>query len=110
MKYQKKVSKTFIKVWEDFYINYMTMFDILAPVYKKYKENKKKKMEKELESKQFSENIDNSLLLSKEISENALDVKESKSVKKRFTEQFMLELKKVDFFFNSNLNKVIISK
>jgi GTP-sensing pleiotropic transcriptional regulator CodY len=76
----------------------MTMFDILGPVYKKYKENKKKKMEKELESKQFSENIDNSLLLSKEISENALDVKESKSVKKRFTEQFMLELKKVDFF------------
>ena len=110
MKYQKKVSKTFIKVWEDFYINYMTMFDILAPVYKKYKENKKKKMEKELESKQFSENIDNSLLLSKEISENALDVKESKSVKKRFTEQFMLELKKVDFFFNSNLNKVIRPK
>ena len=110
MKYQKKVSKTFIKVWEDFYINYMTMFDILGPVYKKYKENKKKKMEKELESKQFSENIDNSLLLSKEISENALDVKESKSVKKRFTEQFMLELKKVDFFFNSNLNKVIRPK
>ena len=110
MKYQKKVSKTFIKVWEDFYINYMTMFDILSPVYKKYKENKKKKMEKELESKQFSENIDNSLLLSKEISENALDVKESKSVKKRFTEQFMLELKKVDFFFNSNLNKVIRPK
>jgi hypothetical protein len=88
----------------------MTMFDILGPVYKKYKENKKKKMEKELESKQFSENIDNSLLLSKEISENALDVKESKSVKKRFTEQFMLELKKVDFFFNSNLNKVIRPK
>ena len=110
MKYQKKVCKTFIKVWEDFYINYMTMFDILGPVYKKYKENKKKKMEKELESKQFSENIDNSLLLSKEISENALDVKESKSVKKRFTEQFMLELKKVDFFFNSNLNKVIRPK
>ena len=110
MKYQKKVSKTFIKVWEDFYINYMTMFDILGPVYKKYKENKKKKMEKELESKQFSENIDNSLLLSKEISENALDVKESKSIKKRFTEQFMLELKKVDFFFNSNLNKVIRPK
>ena len=110
MKYQKKVSKTFIKVWEDFYINYMTMFDILGPVYKKYKENKKKKMEKELESKQFSENIDNSLLLSKEISENALDVKESKSVKKRFTEQFMLELKKVDFFFFFFLNKVIRPK
>ena len=110
MKYQKKVSKTFIKVWEDFYISYMTMFDILNPVYKKYKENKKKQMEKELLSKSFSGNIDSDLLLPKESKENAIDVKESKSVKQRFQEQFMLELKKVDFFYNQNLNKVIRPK
>ena len=110
MKYQKKISKTFIKVWEDFYISYMTMFDILNPVYKKYKENKKKQMEKELLSKSFSGNIDSDLLLPKESKENAIDVKESKSVKQRFQEQFMLELKKVDFFYNQNLNKVIRPK
>ena len=50
MKYQKKISKTFIKVWEDFYINYMTMFNILEPQYKKYKEDKKKRLEKEFQS------------------------------------------------------------
>ena len=110
MKYQKKISKTFIKVWEDFYISYMTMFDILNPVYKKYKENKKKQMEKELLSKSFSGNIDSDSLLPKESKENAIDVKESKSVKQRFQEQFMLELKKVDFFYNQNLNKVIRPK
>ena len=110
MKYQKKISKTFIKVWEDFYISYMTMFDILNPVYKKYKENKKKQMEKELLSKSFSGNIDSDLLLPKESKENAIDVKESKSVKQRFQEQFMLELKKVDFFYNQNINKVIRPK
>ena len=110
MKYQKKISKTFIKVWEDFYISYMTMFDILNPVYKKYKENKKKQMEKELLSKSFSGNIDSDLLLPKESKENTIDVKESKSVKERFQEQFMLELKKVDFFYNQNLNKVIRPK
>ena len=110
MKYQKKISKTFIKVWEDFYISYMTMFDILNPVYKKYKENKKKQMEKEILSKSFSGNIDSDLLLPKESKENAIDVKESKSVKQRFQEQFMLELKKVDFFYNQNLNKVIRPK
>ena len=110
MKYQKKISKTFIKVWEDFYISYMTMFDILNPVYKKYKENKKKQMEKELLSKSLSVNIDSDLLLPKESKENAIDVKESKSVKQRFQEQFMLELKKVDFFYNQNLNKVIRPK
>ena len=110
MKYQKKISKTFIKVWEDFYISYMTMFDILNPIYKKYKENKKKQMEKELLSKSFSGNIDSDLLLPKESKENTIDVKESKSVKERFQEQFMLELKKVDFFYNQNINKVIRPK
>ena len=40
MKYQKEISKQFIKVWEDFYINYLTMFNILEPEYKKYKEHK----------------------------------------------------------------------
>ena len=110
MKYQKEISKTFIKVWEDFYISYTTMLDILNPVYKKYKENKKKQIEKELLSKSFSGNIDSDLLLSKETKENAIDVKESKSVKQRFQEQFMLELKKVDFFYNQNINKVIRPK
>ena len=46
MKYQKEISKQFIKVWEDFYINYLTMFNILEPEYKKYKERKKKKNRK----------------------------------------------------------------
>jgi len=67
-------------------------------------------MEKELLSKSFSGNIDSDLLLPKESKENAIDVKESKSVKQRFQEQFMLELKKVDFFYNQNLNKVIRPK
>ena len=69
----------------------MTMFDILNPVYKKYKENKKKQMEKELLSKSFSGNIDSDSLLPKESKENAIDVKESKSVKQRFQEQFSEE-------------------
>ena len=58
MKYQKEISKSFIKVWEDFYINYLTMFNILEPQYKKYKENKKKMLEKEIQSHNFSQNID----------------------------------------------------
>ena len=111
MKYQKKISKTFIKVWEDFYINYMTMFNILEPEYKRYKENKKKRMEKELQSRNFSKNVDNESLLTKEVPENTeADSKSSASVKRRFFEQFMLELKKVDFFYNQNLNRVIRPK
>ena len=107
MKFQKKISKSFIKVWEDFYINYRTMFNILEPEYKKYKERKNKKLEKELQSKDFSKNIDPESLLSKDVKEN-LDP--SSSVKKKFQEQFMLELKKVDFFYNQNLNKVLRPK
>ena len=109
MKYQQKISKSFIKVWEDFYINYMTMFNILEPEYKRYKENKKKRLEKEFLSKEFSKNIDNETLLAKEAPEN-VDTKSSSSVKERFQEQFMLELKKVDFFYNQNINRVIRPK
>ena len=110
MKYQSKISKTFIKVWEDFYINYLTMFKILEPEYKKYKENKKKRMEKERESKKFSENVDSAPLLSKEDAEKNAGLKSSNSVKERFKEQFLLELQKVDFFYKQNLNIVIMQK
>ena len=110
MKYQSKISKSFIKVWEDFYINYLTMFKILEPEYKKYKENKEKRMEKERESKKFSENVDSAPLLSKEDAEKNAGLKSSNSVKERFKEQFLLELQKVDFFYKQNLNIVIMQK
>ena len=113
MKYQKEISKQFIKVWEDFYINYLTMFNILEPEYKKYKERKKKRIEKEIQSMNFSKNVDNQPLLdekSQELSQNAVDVKESNKVKERFREQLLLELQKVDFFFNENINKGIRPK
>ena len=110
MKYQSKISKTFIKVWEDFYINYLTMFKILEPEYKKYKENKEKRLEKERESKKFSENVDSAPLLSKEDAEKNAGLKSSNSVKERFKEQFLLELQKVDFFYKQNLNIVIMQK
>ena len=110
MKYQSKISKTFIKVWEDFYINYLTMFKILEPEYKKYKENKEKRIEKERESKKFSENVDSAPLLSKEDAEKNAVLKSSNSVKERFKEQFLLELQKVDFFYKQNLNIVIMQK
>ena len=112
MKYQKKISKTFIKVWEDFYINYMTMFNILEPQYKKYKEDKKKRLEKELQSRSFSGNIDSEPLLATDNKDNDIekDLKMANSVKEKFKEQFLLELKKVDFFYDKNLNKVIRPK
>ena len=110
MKYQKKISKSFIKVWEDFYINYMTMFNILEPEYKRYKENKKKRLEKEMQAKKFAKNIDSEPLLDSQFSEGNIDPQSSNSVKNKFLEQFNLELKKVDYFYSQNLNKVIRPK
>ena len=109
MKYQKEISKSFIKVWEDFYIKYITLINILNPVYKKYKELKKKRMEKEIQSFNFSKNIDSEPLLEPQ-SVDKLEIKESNDVRKKFREQFSLELQKVDFFYNQNLNKVIKPK
>ena len=113
MKYQKEISKQFIKVWEDFYINYLTMFNILEPEYKKYKERKKKRIEKQIQSMNFSHNVDNKLLLDEQnqsLSQNSLDVKESNKVRERFRAQLLLELQKVDFFYNENINRVIRPK
>ena len=109
MKYQKEISKSFIKVWEDFYINYTTVFNILNPIYKKYKELKKKRMEKEIQSLNFSDNIDSEPLLDPQTVDK-LEIKESNDVRKKFREQFLIELQKVDFFYNQNLNKVIKPK
>ena len=110
MKYQKEISRTFIKVWEDFYINYLTMIKILEPVYKKYKEKKNKRMEKQIQSMNFSKNIDNEPLLRESSKDNKLDKKISNKIRDQFREQFNLELQKVDFFYNQNINKVIRPK
>ena len=112
MKYQKEISKSFIKVWEDFYINYLTMFKILEPEYEKYKERKRKRIEKELQSMKFSNNVDSEPLLDDQqtASPDLVNVKESNKVRERFKDQFLLELQKVDFFYNENINKVIRPK
>ena len=112
MKYQKEISKNFIKVWEDFYINYLTMFKILEPEYEKYKERKRKRIEKELQSMKFSHNVDSQPLLDDQqtASNDLVNVKESNKVRERFKDQFLLELQKVDFFYNENINKVIRPK
>ena len=112
MKYQKEISKSFIKVWEDFYINYLTMFKILEPEYEKYKERKRKRIEKELQSMRFSHNVDSEPLLDDQqtASQDLVNVKESNKIRERFKDQFLLELQKVDFFYNENINKVIRPK
>ena len=110
MKYQKEISKTFIKVWEDFYINYLTMFNILEPIYKDYKERKKKRIEKEIQSMNFSHNVNAEPLLDENEVQDIVNVKESNKVRERFRDQFLLELQKVDFFYNENINKVIRPK
>jgi hypothetical protein len=112
MNYYKEVSKSFVKVWEDFYINYPTMFEILKPIYKKYKEQQKKRMEKQIESMNFTDNVDSEPLLNEKEKEinNKNELKESNKIRDRFREQFLLELQKVDFFYNQNINKVIRPK
>ena len=110
MKYQKEISKSFIKVWEDFYISYITLINILDPIHKKYKEHKKKRIEKQYQSLNFSKNVDSDPLLENQDKEDILDVKELKSINDKFREQFSLELRKVDFFYNENINKVIRPK
>ena len=109
MKYQKEISNSFIKVWEDFYINYLALVNILEPIKQKYKDYKKKRLEKQYQSRSFSKNVDSDPLLDIQSPEK-MDIKETKKVSDKFREQFMLELQKVDFFYNENINKSIKPK
>ncbi len=110
MKYQKEISKTFIKVWEEFYINYLTMFNILEPIYKDYKQRKQKRIEKEIQSMNFANNVNSEQLLDENEVPDSINVKESNKIRERFRDQFLLELQKVDFFYNENINRVIKPK
>ena len=109
MKFLKEISNSFIKVWEDFYINYLALIDILEPIKKKYKDINKKRLEKQYESRNFSKNVDSDPLLDIQ-SPDKMDIKETKKVSEKFKEQFMIELQKVDFFYNQNINKSIKPK
>ena len=109
MKYQKEISNSFIKVWEDFYINYLALVNILESIKQKYKDYKKKRLEKQYQSRSFSKNVDSDPLLDIQSPEK-MDIKETKKVSDKFREQFMLELQKVDFFYNENINKSIKPK
>jgi hypothetical protein len=86
------------------------MFKILEPVYKKYQENKKNRMENDIQSMNFSKNVDSRSLLSEQPADNKLNLKESNKIRERFREQFLLELQKVDFFYNENITRVIRPK
>ena len=109
MNYYKEISKNFIKVWEDFYIDYLTMHKILAPAREIFKKRKNKKLEKEIQSLNFSNNIDNNVLLNQpdEDEENSPELNRCTN---KFIEQFKLEINKVDYFYNENINNVIKPK
>ena len=109
MNYYTEISKSFTKVWEDFYIDYLAMYKILEPAHEIYKKRKAKKLEKEIQSLNFSENVDNNALLNQngEEEENAPELTKC-TVK--FLEQFKLEINKVDYFYNENINNVIKPK
>ena len=95
----KEIRKSFIKVFQRFYINYLTLFNMLEPIYKKYKEFKMKRMEKEYQSLSFFKNIDNQPLLEDQSqSRDKLDIKEYKKVIDKFREQFSFITIKMIFF------------
>jgi len=66
-------------------------------------------MEKQYQSRNFSKNVDSDPLLEVQASDKA-DLKQLKSVSDKFREQLLLELQKVDFFYNENINKSIRPK
>ena len=86
------------------------MFNILEPIYKDYKQRKQKRIEKEIQSMNFSNNVNSEPLLDENEVPDSINVKESNKIRERFRDQFLLELQKVDFFYNENINRVIKPK
>ena len=104
MKFLKNLKKNTIKVWEDFYINYLIMIDILSPLKQIFK-----KREEKLYNKKTLYNKDNSLIdpspLLEDYKEDNLE--ELNKISQKYKEQLLLEIKKADFFYNKIINEDI---
>ena len=113
MKYQKYISREFIKEWENFYINYLMMLKILFPMYKKYKERNNRGLENETNTINFHNLFEIEPLLDEEnqlFPQNNGETNETSKVKEIFVKQFLLEVKKVDKFYKEKTNRDICHK
>ena len=100
MSFLEKIENNQINVWKDFYIDYKLLKKILKPAKEIFQNERKIILEKQMKTRTFSANIDNTRLL-----DDYLDEKEAQKLKETenlFYNQVTLELKKVNVFYKEN--------
>lgn len=103
MKFQKTFFKRQVKVWSDFYFDYELMIKLLEPLHKIYKEKQKSMINKQQKMSNFNSTVETSQILTQmiRIDDTKIDILKEQQ---KFYEQIILELKKVDHFYNENVN------
>lgn len=107
MKYIKQYQGKQIKAWEDFYLNYQVMLTLLEPIKKIYKEKLKAMYNKSNESTQTNAEMKETLIEKISVDNSTVDITK---VQNKFNEQFILELKKIDYFYSEAANNRIKSR
>lgn len=104
MTFQKKMQKSQVKVWSDFYFQYELMKKLLEPIKTLHKEKEKSVYKKEKEGQKANMELNQVLTQAIRIDDSKVDLVK---VQQQFSEQFVLELKKVDHFYCECLNQRI---
>jgi hypothetical protein len=98
MRFGKLIKENEIKEWKDFYINYKSLKSLLKPFKQGYKTFIKKygiKYSWKIHDIEFNEQREKLL---------NMDIETERFLQLNFEDQFINELKKVDYFFSQNIN------
>ena len=103
MKFIEELKNNTIKVWEEFYINYLLIIDILFPLKKLYKKREEKLYNKKTIYDKNNSIVDPPPLLEDYNEEN---LEELKNVSNKFKAQLFLEIQKANFFYEKMFNDI----
>lgn len=109
MRFQKNFVKRQVKVWSDFYVDYALMVKLLQPIHTVFKEKEKSIYKKQQMLPSLDNEINTNQILTQmiRVDDQKIDVIKEQQ---KFYEQFILELKKADHFYNENLNGRLIPR
>ena len=109
MRFQKNFVKRQVKVWSDFYVDYALMVKLLQPIHTVFKEKEKSIYKKQQMLPSLDNEINTNQILTQmiRVDDQKIDVIKEQQ---KFDEQFILELKKANHFYNENLNGRLIPR
>lgn len=101
MKFGIFINQNQIPEWKEFYVNYNLLKQLLKPLKNQYKKNLQKEKLKKTSNLSLADSED---LLRQLLEKNEAEEANEIDIQRNFHEQLLIELKKVEYFFNQNFH------